>query len=124
MKHFNLVAQGALLALLVSCAAIQPGNDPVVVNAERVTASAVEVFDGLFRTEFANHAVIRARAPQVASGVNQLRQVAPQAIATARAATQAYKNNRTSENKANVATALAVLQALLDQARVYLTEVQ
>ena len=124
MKHFNLVAQVALLALLAGCAGIQPGNDPVVVNAERITASAAETFDGLFRTEAENHAVIKARAPAVAAGVNKLRQVAPEALDAARAVTKAYKNNRSAENKANVGTAIAVLQSLLDQARQYLTEVQ
>ena len=124
MKHFNLMAQVAFLSLLVSCASVTPGNDPVVVNAERVTAAAAETFDGLFRTEAANHAIIKARAPQVAAGVNKLRAVAPEALESARAVTMAYKHNRSDENKANLATAIAVLQSLLDQAREYLTEVQ
>jgi hypothetical protein len=124
MRHFNLAAQAVLLSLLVGCAGITPGNDPVVVNAERVTAAAAETFDGLFKTEAENHAVIKARAPQVASGVNRLRKLAPAALDSARAVTKAYKNNRSAENKANVGTAIAVLQSLLDQARVYLTEVQ
>jgi hypothetical protein len=127
MKRLRLPASVALVALLVGlngCSNIQPGNDPVVVNAERAIGVATPTFDELFKLEYTNHAVLKQDAPQVVAGVNVLRRNAPKWIATAVALTKAYKQNRTDENKANLLTAIKVLQSGIDEAQKYMTKIQ
>ncbi len=123
MKQHLKLSTALLAFVLIGCAGIQPGNDPVVVNAERSTSVAVDTFDSLFRVEAANHELLKANAPQVVAGVNLLRRNAPHWISSVRALTVAYKSNRSAQNKANLETALSVLEAGISQARTYLSQI-
>ena len=120
-KHLRLV----ILALIVTgCAAIAPGNDPVVVNAERVTAAAADTFDTAFQLEYANHAILKQSSPQVITYVNYVRVNSPKWLASARALTNTYKDNRNAQNKANLQTALSVLTTATSQLNTYFPQIK
>lgn len=111
-----------LVLFLVSCA-ILSGNDPVLVNAERTTALAFDTFDSFFALERGQEAYVKAHAPAVHTFANTLRRNAPKYLATARAATEAYRTNRDANHKATLQTAITVLQVALNQVQVYTAEI-
>jgi hypothetical protein len=112
--------------LLASCATILPGNDPVVVNAERSTQIALDTFNLVEKLEYDTYAALKATdadaAAQVRTFVNRLRRESPGWLASARTLTKAYKGNRTAENKANLDTAIAVLTSATSEANHYIAE--
>lgn len=118
-RNRNIAFVLVALYLAVGCASILPGNDPVVVNAERVTAAAADTFDAAFHVEYANHALLKQSSPATVAYVNYVRTNAPTWLTTARALTTAYKQNRSASNKANLETALATLQAAINQLNIY-----
>lgn len=113
--------------LLAACQAVQPGADPVVVNAERDTRLAADTFDLLVHTEYDQRANLQSVDPKLAgsvkAGADYIRKNAQRWLQSARVVTQAYKYNRTAQNKANVQTALATLSTAVSQAQSYLNEV-
>lgn len=125
MKHklSSLLAAFILLPssfiLLSGCATIQPGNDPVLVNAERTTATAYDTFDSFFALERQNDSYVKAHAPAIHKFTNDLRRNAPKYLHTARALTETYRVTRTAENKANLVTAIAVLTEAINQIQAY-----
>lgn len=109
----------AVVLLGSGCSAIAPGNDALVVNAERTTTLAVDTFDLFVKWEHDNRAVL-AKVPQIRKAADRIRTQAPTWLSTARSMTKAYKANRTLENKANLETAITLLRTALAEARVYL----
>ena len=120
-RRLNLAPLAALpLAFaLAGCSAVSPGNDPLVVNAERTTELAVDTFDLFLRWEHDNRAVL-ASVPQIRKAADRIRMNAPTWLTSARSLTKAYKANRSPENRANLETALTVLRTALAEARTYL----
>jgi hypothetical protein len=114
-----------LLFLLVACGSmsVAPGNDPVVVDAEKTTSVAVESLNTFFKLEASNHALVKQKLPKVADWTNYARANAPKWIATARDTTKAYKANRTSANKASLQTAVAVLAEAINQVHTYTAQI-
>ena len=82
----------AALILFAACATVAPGNDTVLVNAERDLNVAVTSLDGLFKVDAANWQVIDPLVPSWKSTVNSLRTAAPPAIRAANAAVAAYRS--------------------------------
>jgi hypothetical protein len=131
MRKLQQQISPVLAALLIlaafsgqgGCSGIQPGNDPVVVDAEKTTSIAVETLNTFFKLEFDNQALILERAPAIHTYANYARRNSPQWIASARALTITYKTNRTPENKANLETALAVLSEAIAQVSKYTTQI-
>ena len=119
----NLAALAALpltiLLLASGCSSVEPGNDPLVVNAERTTELAVDTFDLFLRWEYDNRATL-ATVPQIRRSADRIRAEGQSWLTTTRTLTTAYKANRSPENKANLETALTVLRAALAEARTYL----
>lgn len=113
-----------LAMLLGACATILPGNDPVLVNSERVTSLSYTTFDSFFALERQQEAYVKANLPEVHRFANSLRVHAPKYLASARAATEAYRLNRDEQNKANLQTAIAILQTALSQVQVYTAQIQ
>lgn len=111
-----------LAAVLIGCGTIQPGADPIVVNAERVTASAVDTFDTFLKYEHNNRAALDSINPGIHKYANVLRRNGQKWLQTARAETQAYKYNRSETNKANLQTAIAVLQEAVNQVGQYMSQ--
>lgn len=107
-----------LLAMfLAGCAGVQTGQDPVVVRAEQTTILAFDVLNNFVAWERANELLVGRDVHQFADGV---RRQAPGAFTSARAITAIYKANRTPENKANLLTAVAVLEGLMAEAQKYI----
>jgi len=115
-----LLAAGLLaIAAAPGCAKVQPGNDPVLVNAERTTVLAVDVFDTFTLWEFNNRLAL-AIAPDIRKTADLVRLKAPSWLRTARSMTEAYRTNRTPENKANLETAIELLRTGIREAQRYL----
>lgn len=117
----NKIVSITLLALLCSCATVKEG-DVVVVNAERTTAVALSVVDTILNIEYSNRQFFISIDPKIKQFCDQLRKNAPSALDTARTLTKAYKTNRTAENKANMTTAIAVLETMLSEASKWLVQ--
>jgi hypothetical protein len=127
MKTKQTNAVITLLAFFIwGCAAVQTGNDPVVVHAEQTTTLAVSTFKLIEKSEYESYDSLKAQSPGTAATirnyVNTLRSHQNEWLTTARDLTKAYKNNRTPENKASLATALAVLSEAIAQSNKYLAE--
>jgi hypothetical protein len=125
------IAALALCALAFGtggCATLLPGNDPVVVHAEQTTQIALDTFNAIEKTEYATYPTLKEMAPaaaiEVRTFVNSLRRHEHDWLLTARNLTKAYKSNRTPENKASLYTALAVLQAAIDESNKYIAQIQ
>lgn len=94
MRHMK--AGIAIMALLVAvlftaCASVQPGQDPVLVNAERNLNVAVKSLDALFKTDYQNWQVIDPAIPGWKAAVNALRVTAPPVIDAADGSIKAYR---------------------------------
>ena len=77
--------------LFTGCATVAPGNDPVLVNAERNLNVAVKSLDALFKTDYQNWQVIDPAIPGWKAAVNALRITAPPVIDAADASIKAYR---------------------------------
>lgn len=121
MKFLPVYASVAVL-LLSACAQLQSGADPVVVRAEQITASAYDTMETFKKYEFDNRATLEALNPKIETYANVIRRNGKRWLQTARSETMAYKNNRTSENKANMNTAIAVLQEAIHQIGLYMAQ--
>ena len=94
MRHMKAgIVMAALLAavLFTACATVQPGNDPVLVNAERNLNVAVKSIDALFKTDYQNWQVIEPVVPGWKAAVNALRITAPPVIDAADGSIKAYR---------------------------------
>lgn len=123
MKQLNKLAPIVLCLLLGACASILPGSDPILVNAERTTSLAYTTFDSFLSLERQQEVYVKANAPAVHKFANSLRSNAPKWLGTARATTEAYRLNRDAGNKANLATAVAILQTAISQVTVYTAQI-
>jgi len=106
-----------LCVLCGSCASVSPGNDPLVVNAERTAKLAFNTVDAFLEWEYINRSLI---GQDVTDTADSLREFFPENYATLRNLTKAYKLNRTAENRASLTTALRVVQTALNEALKYL----
>ena len=103
----------------IEVAAVEPGNDPIVVNAERVAAASLASFEAVVKYDHENLAVMKQYAPGVHATIQKLRKEFPPAWRQFRAATKTYKASRTVDNEdalSNAAAELANQQAMADQA--------
>jgi hypothetical protein len=123
MKTHKKLTPVILALFLIGCAAIQKGNDPVVVNAERSTSVTAEAINSFLQLERQNEALVIQKTPQIHTYANYVRRNAHNWLATATAAISAYKHNRTPENKLSVDTAIAVLIAAQTQVQQYITQI-
>lgn len=89
---------------------VAEGQDAVVVNAERVAKLAFTTVDGFLRWEHASRALVPS---DITKAADQLRGSFPQAFTAFREVTKAYKLNRSPENKANLGTAMALVEKAL-----------
>jgi len=112
-KLHNYVATLVASFLLVGCATVAPGNDPLVVRAEQTTKIAVNLFDSFLKYEYQNRTLLAKVDVEIRKQADHIRANAPKWIEDARVLTKAYKMNRTPENKANLITVLSVLDAAL-----------
>jgi hypothetical protein len=105
----GLIGLMGVMCLTSGCASVDRDQDPVVVRAEQTIQGTFALADAFLGWEENN----RAMAPvQVLVFADRLREEFPPANRAARRLVKAYKANRTPENRAELATALKVLEAL------------
>jgi len=96
---------------------VAPGNDVIVVDAERIAILSFTLVDTFLDWETVN----RANVPKEATAAaDKLRDDFPKAYNSYRAATKAYKFNRTADNQFNLNTAEALVQAAMNIVTSYL----
>lgn len=108
-----------LLVPALNTGCVTPGNDPVVVQAERTTQLALDVFDTFLLWEHNNRQALLDLDPKIKVAADFIRERGQTWLETSRAMTKAYKENRSDANKANLDTALAVLRAGVGEAQKY-----
>lgn len=100
-------------SLLTGCAAVQEGQDSLVVQAERLAANSYDVVDGFVTLERNQRDLLWRTDQNIKRVADKLRNEFPRALESLRATTKAYKRNRTPENKATLITWQAVINQLL-----------
>jgi hypothetical protein len=123
MKYLPIYA-AIVCAILSACSTLQPGNDPVVVRAEQTQTISKDTLDAFVTYERNNDSTLRALNPAIHTYANYVRAHGQQWLRTLQAEKLAYKNNRTAENKANLLTAVAVLQEAVKQIGIYMSQAQ
>lgn len=127
MRHL-FTAPILAISMLSSCSTLKPDADPVVVHAEQSLAIAHETFEIFLKLDDANRDFIRSNAPAVHTYAEYLRvkEGNPPVqrnigwVESALAVKNAYKGNRTPENRASLSTALATLDRVLAETQRHL----
>lgn len=101
---------------LTACASIKSGQQVPVVRAEQVLAVSVAALDSFVAFEHRRRTDVPPLVRELAAKV---RREAPKALTSANNLRLAYKSNRTPANEANLLTALAVVDALVGEIRVW-----
>lgn len=124
MRNMKPLAIFILILPLLFCgcfATLQPGADPVVVNAERTIEVARATLDSFVRFEFSNRSKC---PPEVQAAAEKIRRQAPEWFNRAMRLKAAYKSNRGADSKADLLTALAVLSTAASEAATALAKHQ
>jgi len=104
------------LCLLAACATVRPGNQTVEIRAEQTLSVSLAALDSFVAFEHRR----RADAPTLVRDVAaRVRLNAPRALDSANALRLAYKGNRNAQNQAGLLTALAVVESLVAEIRVW-----
>jgi hypothetical protein len=103
---------------IAGCATVQPGSQSAEVQAERTLTIALASIDSFLRFEAAHRSDLPASVAAIAIAV---RRDAPRALTSANVTRMAYKSNR-SGGEASLWTALAVVESLVGQVRVWLPQ--
>lgn len=125
MKTTNLIPIGLLVSILLmgsGCASILSGNDPVVVRAEQTEKIALATFDTFLAIEAAHQAEIQSMSPIIHTVAENVRKNGKNWLTTANNLRKTYKSSRTPENKANLMTAIAIVETALTETQKYLVE--
>lgn len=104
------------LCLLAACATVRPGNQTVAIRAEQILAVSLSALDSFVAFEHRRRADVPPLVRDVAARV---RLNAPKALDSANALRLAYKGNRSEDNRAGLLTALAVVESLVAEIRVW-----
>lgn len=96
-------------------------DDQVVVVAEKTTRLALETFDALLKAEYNNRELLAKASPEIKNYADYVRKNAQQWLRNARAMTVAYKTNRNAQTKADLVTAISVLQEAINQSKMYIS---
>jgi len=120
----SVLAVGALVPLLLAgCATkgtVAEGSEVFVVNAEQTQQMAFEAVNAFLQFEQANRDALWAVDHGIKQAADELRRTFPAANESAVNALGAYKHNRTVEGRADVNTALAVLETLKREAQAWM----
>jgi hypothetical protein len=99
------LAAAVLVLFVLGCASVAPGNDPVVVHAERVLIAAPGIYDSGMTWAEKNKATIPVGTLAVLEGI---RKDFPPAYRTADAALQLYKAAKSKDAADLLAKASAI----------------
>ena len=104
------------LFILSACATVRPGNQSAEVRAEQTLSVSLAALDSFVAFEHRRRADVPPLVRDVAARV---RLNAPRALDSANALRLAYKGNRSEDNRAGLLTALAVVESLVSEIRVW-----
>jgi len=107
----------------VHVAAVEPGNDPIVVHSEQAYQLAFDTLDALYQSDLDNRTLILKYAPEVHKQINALKPRANKALLNAKNILKAYKDNRTAENQRTLDTYFKTLEAILKEAQTYQSDI-
>lgn len=122
-RHF-LVAVAITAIVLVGCAKLQPGADPLIVRAEQTEITALATFDLLLNTDDSNRAFYREKAPHFHAFAEWLRAPMPWGgtnlqrslvlVHNLQNVKATYRKDRSNSNL--LTTALLTIQSAMNQA--------
>jgi len=112
----KLIFAALTLCLLAACATVRPGNQSAEVRAEQTLSVSLAALDSFVAFEHRRRADV---PPLVRDVARRIRSEAPKALDSANNLRLAYKSNRTAANEANLFTALAVVDSMLAEIRVW-----
>jgi len=104
------------LCLLTACATVRPGNQTVEIRAEQTLSVSLAALDSFVAFEHRRRADV---PPLVRDVAYRVRLEAPKALDSANALRLAYKGNRNAANEAGLLTALAMVETLVAEIRVW-----
>lgn len=105
-----------LLLTLSGCVTPKPGSQTAEVRAEQVLSVSLAAIDSFLSFEARRRADVPAEVKAIAT---RIRTTAPQVFLTANNLRIAYKKNRTGQNEASLITALALVESLVAEIRVW-----
>jgi hypothetical protein len=105
-----------LLVLAIGCLMPKLGSQVAEVRAEQTLSVSLAALDSFVAFEHRRRADV---PPLVRDVADRVRLNAPRALDSANALRLAYKGNRNAENKAGLLTALAVVESLVAEIRVW-----
>jgi len=115
------IAAVAALLVLLSCATLRPGEDPILVRAQQTYETAVNTFNALFVIEDENEAALEARLPGTHAKVEKLRRLAREHLPRLLRAIDAYD---ATAGGSDLAKALAMIEWALGEAQSILAQTE
>ena len=114
-SRFFAIVLFSLAMLFAGCSGftVAPGADPVVVHAEQSLATSRDILDSFVQYDYSHRKSIPENVHTMAEAI---RRGAPAKYRAAIAILDAYKANRSPENKASLDSYMAALEALAAQA--------
>lgn len=104
------------LLFLSACVTPRPGSQTAEIRAEQVLAVSAAALDSFVAFEFRRRADV---PPLVRDVARRIRLEAPRALDSANNLRLAYKGNRSAQNEAGLLTALAMVETLVSEIRVW-----
>lgn len=122
MKTIIAILSAITICILCGCATLNPGVDPIEVRAEQTLSVAFATMDTFLKLAHQQEARLKTVAPQVLKFADWLREPQPDGlprgaslVASANRVRQAYKSNRSADNKASLVTALAIVESAVSE---------
>lgn len=113
-----LILAGAVFCS--GCAAILPGNDPVIVRAQQTREIAFSTFDTFVTLEYRNREALQKINPNFTDVADNIRVGAPKWFKSFDAVLVAYKSGKTPATKSKLDGAIAVIESALTEAQTYI----
>ena len=95
-----------------------------VQTAEHTLRAAKDTFDLFFGLVHDNHDLVVTKLPKVYAFAQMMQTKAPAVMRQANAAKNAFKNNRTPDNQANLNTLMSTIEQLMLDARTNTRQLQ
>jgi hypothetical protein len=115
-RHFFNACSFIVLLLAIGCLMPKLGSQVAEVRAEQTLSVSLAALDSFVAFEHRRRADVPPLVRDVAARV---RLNAPRALDSANALRLAYKGNRSEDNRAGLLTALAVVESLVSEIRVW-----
>lgn len=133
--RIHLLAALFLCGLFIGCApghgrfdpktgiySTEQAGDPVVINAQKTRALALETFDLLFQVEFQNRDNLWKTSHEIKAFVDVVRRDGNQWLDDLTAMIRSYQVNRTEDNKVKLDGGLKIVTDALTTAQKYIAQ--